>query len=228
MFSFAFTDLLLISTVCPAGVLGWYRSPAKGPTPSSTLYHLFFPTLSDTASQVACYSLYSFISMFSNPSDLSSLVIFFCPVLHLLDLLCHSGSLTSIPCSSTIVTACLPQLPEEGLIFDTFYFQPIVHGNLHPHRFHVECVPNRSIIWCRTETKPEQMYIDIRCDLRDYNCSLLCMDHPPLQEITKLVWGNREAPQLGEGWFCLGICLPFWGVSPLAENKVLNPQSFAT
>lgn len=66
-----------------------------------------------------------------------------------------------------------------------------------PHRFPMECVPNRSIIWCRTEIKPEQMYIDIKCDLRDYNCSCLWMDHPPLQEIARLVLRNREAPQLG-------------------------------
>lgn len=150
MFSFAFTDFLLISTLCPAGVLGWYCSPAKGPTPSSTVYLLLFPALYDTASQVVCYSLFSFIYMFSNPSDLSSLFIFFFSVLHLLDLLHHPWSLISIPSSSsTIGTTCLPHLPEEGwyLILPTSNWYT---WESTPHRFHVECVPNRSIIWCRT------------------------------------------------------------------------------
>lgn len=128
-----FHRFLVNLNTCPAGVLGWYRSPAKGPTPS-TLYLLFFPALSDIASQVACYSLFSFISMFSYPSDLSPFFIFFCPVLHLLDLLYHPGSLISIPSSSsTIATTFL--FPKRG------WYLILLTSNdntweFTPHRFH--------------------------------------------------------------------------------------------
>lgn len=181
---------------CPAGVLGWYCSPAKGPTPSSTLYLLFFPALSDTASQVACYSLFSFISMFSNPSDFSSFLIFICPVLRLLDPLYHPGSLISIPSSfSTVAATCLPHLPEEGLVFDTSYFQLIIHGNLHlTDSMWSVCLTGT---WCRTWIKPDQMYIDIKCGLRDSSCSFLWKDHPPLQEIARFILRDRETLQLG-------------------------------
>lgn len=95
-----------------------------------------------------------------------------------------------------------------------------------PRRFYVECVPNRrSIIRCRTSMN---MFIEIRCGLRDSDCSFLWMHHPSLQEIARLLLGDREA-QLGKGGvFYLGICLPFLGISLLAEKKALDPQSFAT
>lgn len=115
-----FHRFLVNLNTCPAGVLGWYRSPAKGPTPS-TLYLLFFPALSDTASQVACYSLFSFISMFSYPSDLSPFFYFLLP--------CATSAWSSVSSwisdfnSQLFFHHCHHlSLPKEGLIFDTSYF----------------------------------------------------------------------------------------------------------
>lgn len=127
MFSFAFTNFLLISTLCSPAVLGRYCSPAKGPTPPSVLYPLFFPALSDTASQAAYLLFPLLLYLYVLPSiSLFLLISFLLP--------CATPAWSSLSSwisdfNSQLFFHHHSPLPEVGLILLTCKL--ILHGNLY-------------------------------------------------------------------------------------------------